>query len=48
MIMAFELFMELGYQWATVVVRPAFEPSNQGGETTQPFYQTLLDLLSVH
>ena len=41
MIMAFELFMELGYQWATVVVRPAFEPSNQGGDcyTTSSFFK---------
>ena len=41
MIMAFELFMELGYQWATVVVRPAFEPSDRGGDyyTTSSFFK---------
>ena len=39
--MAFELFLKLGNKWATVVVRPAFEPSNQGGDyyTTSSFFK---------
>ena len=39
--MAFELFLKLGYKWPRVAIRPAFEPSNRGGDhyTTSSFFK---------